>query len=121
MQSCLEKRGIEERHEEIVRNDYTRDNQYSSTHPNALATGDEKGKGTGHGGHTYFLPNCNGPMGVFDYSNFDTNPASGAGGKTDNETRKVAMARSVFNAENAYSAKIVDTTKNVREGQYVMK
>lgn len=120
MQSCLEKRGIDERHVEIVRSDYTRDNQYSATHPDALATGDAQGKGTGHGGHTFWLPDCNGQMGVFNYSNFDTNPASGAGNDVDNETRKTAMARSMFNAEYSYSAKIVDTTKNVREGQYVM-
>lgn len=118
MQSCLEKRGIEERHIEIVRSDYTRDNQYSGTHPDALATGDWQGKGTGHGGHTFWLPNCNGQMGVFNYSNFDTSPDSKAGNDADNEARKIAMARSVYNSDYQYTAALVDTIANVREGQY---
>ena len=120
MQSCLEKRSIEGRHEMMVRSYYTRDNQYSATHPNALATGDAKGKGTGHKGHTFWLPDCNGTLGVFDYSNFDTAISSGAGNNADNEARKTALARSMVNAENIYSAKLVDTSKNVREGQYVI-
>lgn len=49
MQSCLEKRGIEERHIEIIRSDYNIEDQYGSTHKNALSNGDVKGKGTGHG------------------------------------------------------------------------
>ena len=120
MQSCLEKRSIEGRHEMMVRSYYTRDNQYSATHPNALATGDSKGKGTGHKGHTFWLPDCNGTLGVFDYSNFDTAISSGAGNIDDNNARKTALARSMYNGENIYSAKLVDTSKNVREGQYVI-
>ena len=118
MQTCLEKVSIQERNEEIVRSDYQRYNQYSATHPDSLATGDAQGKGTGHGGHSHWLPNCNGTLGIINYSNFDTNPASGAGNNVDNETREVAMARSLYNYENAYSARIVDTTLNLREGQY---
>lgn len=48
MQSCLEKRGIEERNNEIVRSDYNIEDQYGSTHKNAISDGDVKGKGTGH-------------------------------------------------------------------------
>ena len=118
MQSCLEKVSMEERHEEIVRSDYSRDNQYSVTHKNALADGDKKGKGTGHGGHGFWLPNCNGQLGVFDYSNFDTAISSHAGNSDDNMARDTALARSVYNEQNEYSAKLVDTTANVREGQY---
>jgi len=121
MQSCLEKRGIEERHNEIVRSDYTRENPYSETHPDALATGDRQGKGTGHGGHTHWLPDCNGPKGVFNYSNFDTNPASGMGNDLDNEARKQSMVRSLYSSDEPYTEKIVDTSKNVREGQYVIR
>lgn len=118
MQSCLEKRSIEERHEEIVRSDYNRDNQYSSTHPDARATGDAQGKGTGHGGHGFWLPNCNGSLGVFDYSNFDTAVSSRAGNADDNLARETALARSMYNAVEQYSSRLVDTTINVREGQY---
>ena len=49
---------MEERHVEEVRSDYNRENVYSVTHPDALATGDAQGKGTGYGGHTFSLPNC---------------------------------------------------------------
>lgn len=121
MVSCLEKVSLEERHEEVVRNDYNRENQYSATHKNALADGDKKGKGTGHKGHTYWLPNCNGTLGVFNYSNFDTAIESGAGNSDDRNARTVAMARSVYNPQNPYSAQTVDTSGNVMEGQYVMK
>ena len=122
MQSCLEKVSIRGRHEQTVRSEYTRDNQYSATHINAKGgpDADKKGKGTGHNGHGFWLPNCNGQLGVFNYSNFDTNPASGAGNSDDNKARKESMVRSMYNAENPYSAKIVDTSANVREGQYVM-
>ena len=56
MQSCLEKRGIEERSVEIVRSDYNIENQYGPSHPDALSNGDVNGKGTSHGGHTHYLP-----------------------------------------------------------------
>ena len=118
MQSCLEIRSMDERHEEIVRSDYNQYNQYSGKHPDALATGDAQGKGTGHGGHSFWLPNCNGTLGVFNYSNFDTNPDSGAGNNADNEARNTAMTRSLYNPTYQYSAKLVDTSANVLEGQY---
>lgn len=118
MQTCLESISMEERKEEMVRSDYQRTNQYSATHNDALATGDAQGKGTGHGGHTHWLPNCSGTLGVFDYSNFDTNASSGAGNDDDNDARTTAMARSLYTYENTYSARSVDTSANVAEGQY---
>ena len=121
MQSCLEKRGIEQRHVELARQDYSSNNPYSATHPDARATGDSRGKGTGHGGHSYWLPDCNGQMGVFNYSNFDTDPSSGAGNNIDNETRDEALKRSMYNDKRYYSARLVDTTRNRREGQYYLK
>lgn len=117
MRTCLEIRSMDERHIEEVRSDYNRYNQYNANHPDAKATGDAQGKGVG-GGHTHWLPNCSGTIGIFNYSNFITDPSAGAGNDVDNATREVAMARSLYNFENAYSARIVDTTMNVREGQY---
>ena len=73
-QTCLEKRGMEERHEEITRSDYNIENQYGATHKDALSDGDAQGKGSGSGGHTHYLPDCNKPTGTIDYSNFDTSP-----------------------------------------------
>ena len=46
--TCLENRGMEERHVEIARNDYNIEDQYGPTHPDAISDGDPQGKGTGH-------------------------------------------------------------------------
>lgn len=121
MISCLEKRSIEERHEEIVRNDYNANDPYSVTHKNALAGDDKQGKGTGHQGHTFWLPNCNGQINTFNYSNFDTSLQSNAGNSDDRKARNTALTRSLYNAENCYSVQSINTSNNVMEGQYVIR
>lgn len=120
MRTCLEKYSMDGRHTMEVRSDYQRSNQYSETHQNALATGDSKGKGTGHGGHSHWLPNCNSQMGVFNYSNFDTALGSGAGNNVDNEARNTSIVRSLYGPTTPYGASIIDTSMNVAEGQYVV-
>lgn len=107
-----------ERHIEEVRSDYQRTNQYSATHPDALATGDAQGKGTGHGGHSHWLPNCTSQIGVFNFSNFDTAIASGAGNDADNAARQQTLTWSLYNDANPYG--FIDTTANVLEGQFVL-
>ena len=119
MVSCLETRSIAERHVQETRQHYTRENRYSATHPDALATGDKHGKGTGHGGHSHWLPNCNAQIGVFNYSNFDTAFESGAGNDADNLARNTAVTRSMYGPQKPYGH--VDTTANLLEGQYVMR
>ena len=121
MQSCLEKRGIEERSVEIVRSDYNIENQYGSSHADALSDGDVHGKGTGHGGHTHYLPDCNKPTSTIDYSNFDT--LNGGGlydieGRNDVGGRKKAINSSLYNHERQYSANLINTEINLRQGQY---
>ena len=117
--SCLEVVSMDARHTQEVRSDYQRTNQYNVNHPNAKGGpgADSKGKGVG-GGHTHWLPNCSGELGVFNYSNFITDAASHAGNDVDNATREVAMVRSLYTPDRAYSARLVDTSANVREGQY---
>lgn len=121
MQSCLEKRGIEERNTEIVRSDYNREDPYSATHKDALSDGDAQGKGTGHGGHTHTIPDCNKPTSMIDYSNFDT---KNGGGQYDIEGRNGiggrdwSMAVSLYNHEMPYSASLVETDENVKQGQF---
>lgn len=124
MQSCLEMRSMDARHEQEVRSDYQRSsNEYSSIHPDALATGDEQGKGTGHGGHGFWLPDCNAQINVFNFSNFDTGYDSGNGSETmpntDKWARKQSVVRSMYNYEHPYHS--VDTSANVAEGQYVCR
>ena len=88
MRSYLEIESMNARHIMEVRSDYQRTNQYSETHPDALApdysggqgrvhtmqdgTTYTAGKGTGHGGHSHYLPHASGTIGVFNYSNYDT-------------------------------------------------
>ena len=109
---------MDARHEQEARSDYQRDNQYSALHPDALASSGN-GKGTGHGGHSHWLPNCRGSIGVFNLSNFDTSISSGAGNDCDNIARNKSLARSLYNTNNVYSQLLVDTSRNVREGQFV--
>ena len=66
--TCLEKRGMEERHAEIAKSDYNINDQYNSTHKDALSDGDPQGKGTGHGGHTHWLPDCTLPTSYINYA-----------------------------------------------------
>lgn len=125
MQTCLEKRGIEERGQEIVRNDYTLNDVYSQTHPDALSDGDPQGKGSGHGGHTHSTPNCNLPKGMMDYSNFDTS-AENIGGSYDINGRNGMGGRnflrtiSLYNKDYEYGATIIETALNRQDGQIVI-
>lgn len=125
MRTCLEIRSMDARHEMEVRSDYQRTNQYNASHPDALATGDWQGKGTGHPGHSHWLPDCTLPTGLFNYSNFDTAYESHAGNgdertpNTDNWARLQMMTRSLYSSVNQYSENIIDTSANVEEGQYV--
>lgn len=122
MQTCLEKRSMEERHNEVVRNDYNINNIYSELHPNARSTGDVKGKGTGQpGGMKVILPNCNGTIGTIDFSNYDTALTSKPGNSTDNEARDKSIARSLYSQSQPYEARMIDTTANIREGQYSVR
>ena len=120
MQTCLEKKGIEARNKSLVRNDYTRIEEYSSIHPDALATGDPQGKGTGHGGHTHSVPDCEKPSSIV-YTNFDT--SENAGGLYDIEGRNGVGGRtflkniSVYNENYEYGPTLIDTRLNVEDGQ----
>lgn len=119
MVSCLESVSKQERHEEIVRNDYNINDQYNVMHPNALAGDDTKGKGTGHKGHMYWLPDCTGTLGSFIYSNFDT--MGNAGNIDDRTAREIALARSLYNSTYRYNEQLINTSGNIMDGQYQMK
>jgi hypothetical protein len=119
-QTCLEQRGMEERHVEIARSDYNIEDQYSAAHKDALSDGDPQGKGTGHGGHTSYLPDCTKPVGQINYSNFDT--ANGGGyydihGRNEISGRLRAMAASIYNEENQYGLDLINTEANIADGQ----
>ena len=120
-QTCLEARGIAERHEEIVRSDYNIENQYGATHKDAVSDGDNKGKGTLHGGHSHYLPDCTKPTNAIIYSNFDTENGGDCydiKGRNGIGGRERALASSMYNKEAMYGANLVDTTLNQQDGQY---
>ena len=100
MQSKLEKNGIEERQNEILKNDYNIEDQnhYSANHKNALATGDAKGRGNGGGGHTHWLPNISQTSG-YKNDNFYTEEG---GNSYDIEERKNETHHNLYNAEHDY-------------------
>ena len=125
-QTCLEKVGIEKRHDTIVKNDYNIEDQYSELHNDALSDGDPLGKGSGHGGHTHYVPDCNKPSSMMDYSNFDTE-SSNIGGSYDINGRNGVGGRnflktiSIYNEENQYGPNLIDTTANEQDGQIIIK
>lgn len=121
--TCLEKRGMEERHAEIARSDYNINDQYSSTHKDALSDGDPQGKGTGHGGHTHWLPDCTLPTSYINYSNFDTENGGGEydiHGRNDVGGREKALASSMYNKEMPYGLSLINTQASVNDGQVVI-
>jgi hypothetical protein len=136
MQTCLEKTGINKRNDELVRNDYQKNDPYSATHEDALNKDennlDDKGKGTGSGGHTAFKPSCNpsidGSQNMIDYSNFDTTRGGNlydVEGCEYNGTSKMAgrrfeLLQNTYNKENPYGATSVDTSLNQEDGQYIV-
>lgn len=124
-QTCLEISGINEREQEVVRSIYNKEDQYSSVHPNAISDGDEKGKGTGHGGHLAWLPKCDGTVSnAINYSNFDTTNGGGLydiKGRNDIGGRERAIASQLYNSENPYGSNLVNTEENISLGQYYNK
>lgn len=119
MQSCLEKKGIEARNNSLVRNEYSRNDEYSDTHPDALSNGDPLGKGSGGGGHIHTLPDCNRPS-TISYTNFDTENCGGLydiEGRNNVGGRDFLMNISMYNKEHSYCNIGVDTTENIAEGQ----
>lgn len=114
MQTCLEKKGIEERHIQTNFNYYQSpaDLEYKETHPDALSTGDPLGKGSGNGGHGHSVPNCSLDPNMISYANFDTY-SENIGGLYDIEGREAAGVRggrnylkgiSVYNETYQYGA-----------------
>lgn len=120
-QTCLEKRGMDERHIEIARSDYNIENPYSAGHSDALSNGDPQGKGTGHGGHNAWLPDCTKPTNMIDYSNFDSENGGGSydiDGRNGIGGRNRSLARSMYNKARMYGSALVNTEQNIMDGQF---
>jgi len=125
-QTALEAKAIEKRRSSLVKNNYNKEDEYSSMHKDALSDGDPQGKGSGHGGHTHYLPNPSRPSTLIDYSNLDTE-GKNIGGQYDIEGRNGIGGRnflkniSLYNEENQYGPSLIDTESNIQDGQIIIK
>lgn len=108
------------RHQQLLRNEYGRENQYDYNHPNARNTSG-RGKSTGVvGGTQNWLPNLTGQIGIFNFSNFDTSLASNAGCEADVNARIQMLNRSMYTEEHPYEGSF-DTTQSILEGQFSLQ
>lgn len=126
VQTCLEKKGFERRQVELARSDYNKNDEYSVTHDHAKTHNDTEhphGKGTGHGGHTFNIPDCSlGQDRIIPQ--LDTTDGGGSYDKFGYRGiggREYLKSISLYNESNAYSENYVDTSANVADGQYQVK
>lgn len=115
-QSYLEIEAIDLRHEQMGRSDYSPSDEYNEQHQDALATGDERGKGTGNfGGHGWIVPDMTKPKSQMS-GMFNTEDG---GNNCDHSAREVMQARSIYGPGREYGVDfVVDTIANRMEGQY---
>ena len=116
-QSYLETQGIDERDKQLAQSDYNASNIYDEKSPDALSDGDGQGKGSGNfGGHGHSVPDMTKPKEQMAYGNFNTYEG---GNDCDYTSRETMLARSIYGPDRQYGVDIkVDTSNNVREGQY---
>lgn len=125
-QSNLEKKAIDERHNEIVRSDYNKKDFYDENHIDALSDPNDEtkvmGKGTNSGGHQHYVPDSS--QKGYNYSNLDTRNGGGAydiHGRNEQGGRNRLLSINIYNKTNEYGPNSVDTSANIDEGQYVIK
>lgn len=124
-QNNLEKKGFEKRQELEVRNDYTKADQYSESHPDAKSDGDPLGKGTGHGGHTHVIPSDDkSDLHRYNYGMIDTYNGGGLydiKGRNEIGGREYLQTINKYNEDHKYGEGSVDTSLNIKDGQYFVK
>lgn len=115
-QSYLEIEALDNRHEQMGRSDYNPNDEYNEQHKDALATGDERGKGTGNfGGHGWIIPDMTKPHNQMS-GMFNTEDG---GNNCDNAARNLMTERSIYGPGREYGIDyVVDTTANISDGQY---
>lgn len=127
-QTTLEEKAIDERHREIIRSDYNKNDAYSDSHEDAISNPDDEtktmGKGTNSGGHQHYVPDPTKSPTSYNYSNLDTSAGGGAydiHGREGKGGRNRLVKINIYNKENEYSANSIDTSNNINDGQYVIK
>ena len=117
--SCLETRAVSARQSLLVKNNYSTVNKYDASHPDAIADGDAKGRGTGQGMGQMWLPHCTSQINVFNYSNFNTDYTQILiGNSTDIQARDYAVSHSLYNAAHPYSENLYEMEANALDGIY---
>ena len=136
-QSNLENLANEERQREFVKSPYvySETDPYSAEHPDALADGDAKGKGTGESLSHLNIPEKKGTHATATMMGITVNTTDKAGGLYDVEgTQGVQGAfqgdagrkyllyggMNLYNPENEYGQESVDTSSNI-PGQFWVK
>jgi hypothetical protein len=125
-QTGLEFEAIEKREELQTKSDYVKEvNEYSADHKDAKSDGDPFGKGTGVAMGFTTLPEKDGKQNkAINYANIDT---INGGGQYDAEGyngvggREYLKTINLYNSQNQYGIDSVDTSKNVAQGQFVVK
>ena len=126
-QSYLEIKGREERNNEIIRSDYNKNDAYSSSHEDALSNPDKTdkplGKGTGSAGHQAYVPDYSKSPYSYNYSSLDTSKGGGSYdiyGRDENGGRERLTKINIYNKEYSYGPNLIDTSTNIKDGQYKM-
>lgn len=127
-QTRLEQEGIQARKEQTIKNDFSRNGEiYNEESDLALSHEDELhplGKGTGSSGHGHRTPNRNASKTAIDRTDFDTEKGGGSYdifGMNDAGGRKRSTMINLYSAEYQYNENSIDTSENVKDGQWVNK
>ena len=125
-QSTLEIKGIDERHKEIVRSNYNKQDSYDENHNDAISDPNDDtkimGKGTNNGGHQHYVPDPT--QKGYNYSSLNTTDGGGAydiHGRNGQGGRNRLLSINIYNKTNRYDFDSVDTSANIDEGQYIIK
>lgn len=124
-QQRLEIEAIEQRKKLIQQNDYQKgaDGEYNETNPDALATGDPFGKGTGVSMGVASRPGESTSKAI-SYTNVNTKDGGGqydVEGRNGVGGRNRLMLMNLYQPDEQYGVDSVDTSKNVTDGQFVVK
>lgn len=135
-QSNLERIGIDERALELSRSTtgYDESTPYNASHPNAIADGDEKGKGTGVSMGHLSIPTTKGTHATSTVMGRTTDTTNGGGKYDIDGTKGVTGAFqgdagrnyllgggiNPYNKLNEYGPNAIDTSKAI-PGQYWVK
>ena len=138
-QTCLENIGLQHRPVLLNKNEYQKEEEYNDKHPNAIADGDGRGRGTEHGGHSHSQPDCTvaeyigehfqSPINPQIDTSFESGPNSTGGGDcvdvyglpgSSPTGRNRLLGLNVYDYENEYGMDYVDTHRNRDDGQFVV-